>query len=102
MPALTHVQTDWLRPLIQTVRPCLFDAGKAGLTLAQCFEPGRFNAKQAHIPAGDMLMIKAADGWCFALVRSVDEFGCWVLERESAPALALVDEVPTRSRRAAA
>lgn len=103
MPAVI-VHNTWLTSFDTSVRPCVLHLDKAKLTLAEAFEPGRFSAKQTKIPKGDLLLLKASEGWCWALIRDLDDNGCWILEREasaSAPVLPLVEE-STRSRRAAA
>lgn len=96
-----HVQR--IMPVSMAMRPVVVELDKLGVTLAQAFEPGQFSAKQTKVSAGTLVLLRASAGWCWALIRELDANGCWVLEREGAPAsIPLVDEVPTRSRRAAA
>ena len=101
-PINVHVQR--IMPLSMACRPVVVELDKLGVPLGDAFEPGKFSAKQTKVPAGALLLLRASDGWAWALIRSIDASGCWVLERDSTPAptLPLVDEPPTRSRRAAA
>jgi hypothetical protein len=96
-----HVQR--IMPVSMAMRPVVVELDKLGVTMAQALEPGQFSAKQTKVGAGTLVLLRASEGWCWALIRDLDANGCWVLEREGAPAsIPLVDEVPTRSRRAAA
>lgn len=97
-----HVQR--IMPVSMALRPVVVELDKLGVTMAQAFEPGQFSAKLTKVSAGTLVLLRASESWCWALIRELDANGCWVLEREGAPASTppLVDEVPTRSRRAAA
>jgi hypothetical protein len=70
----------------ETIQKVTLHADKMGLTLAQCFEPSQFSAKQSMLSKSLLLFISATDGWCWGMVRSVDDRGCLVLEREAAQA----------------
>lgn len=102
-------------PLEFSARPSLVELDKLGLSLADAFEPGLFSAKQTSLTTGRLLLLRASDGWCWALVTKVVD-GLLVLAREAPvflppgqaprvdePVLPLTEDLTsTRSRRAAA
>lgn len=79
----------------EVVPKAVLRANRLGLTLTQVFEPGRFSASLTGISAGYLLTILATDGWCEALVASVDDRGRLELQTASAPPVA----APETSRR---
>jgi hypothetical protein len=82
MSETTIVPRDRITAFETSIQKAVFEADRLGLTMAQCFEPSRFSAKQTVLGRNWLLFIRATDGWCWGLVRSVDDRGHLVLERE--------------------
>ena len=85
MSETTIVPRDRITAFETSMQKAVLEADRLGLTLAQCFEPGRFSAKQTVLGRGWLLFVRATDGWCWGLVRAVDDRGHLVMEREGRP-----------------
>jgi hypothetical protein len=83
MSETTIVPRDRITAFETSIQKAVLEADRLGLTLAQCFEPSRFSAKQTVLGRGWLLFIRATDGWCWGLVTSVDDRGHLVLQREA-------------------
>ena len=93
----TSIPSNVLLDLSNTP-PVRFRADKMGLSLADVFEAGKFNAMQARLNVGTTLRVQATDGRCWAEVTGITEGGRLVIEPDTG---ALAEAKRAYTRRAA-